>query len=327
MTKQFDVTSIGQVPVDIFARVDHDFLENNGFQKNQCNVVKIDQANNFIETLKDTLLLAGGAAANTAACLSSLGAKTAFLGVTAQDELGAFMASTFEKSNVYYPVKALETNKGTDRVFVFVTPDGERTFASYYGAAHDMTPDHLDENIIAASKILYIEGYHLNALQGDAILKTAIEIAKKHGTTIAFNPNDVSIYKKHQSRVDYIMARTDIAIMNKDEAKAVTGKATAKDAIKQLSSKIDTGAVTLSEEGAIAFDKGEQCHLPATSKTVKIINTNGAGDHYAAGFLYGIANNIALEKINRLANLCAHEALQQHSGRPETDLSRFLEAL
>lgn len=324
---KYDVLSFGHTPADILAQVSDDFLKEHGFLKSQCNVVACEQANALFEELDDTLLEGGGAAANTTACLASLGAKTAFLGFIAKDTLGDFIVTTFDEHEIVRPIGRIDSDLGSDRVFVFVTPDGERTFASYYGVSNEMKAEHLDEPTIANSKILFLQGYHLNTTYGIEILKKGVEIAKQHNVKVAFNPNDVSIYDKYPDAVNWLMEHADIAIMNQLEAMHITGTDNADSAVDALRSIVDTAAVTLSEDGAITFDKQEQIHCPVVSQKIEIVNTNGAGDHYAAGFLYGLAKELPLEKANKLGNLCASAALQEHSARPKSDLSRFLKDL
>ncbi|MDB5492020.1 MAG: adenosine kinase [Micavibrio sp.] len=324
----FDFCGIGNACVDIIAKVDDLFLAEWNFPKGICTYLTLEDANRLEAALHNPEYIPGGCAANLAACFSSLGGTSAFMGRVADDKIGRIFLSDMEYWSIRYsgvPHPAQEA--GSTRIFCLITPDGERTFASFYGVQEDLNDDDLDTEALQQSNILYLDGYALNAQRGGETFLKAAGIAKSAGHMIAFSPNDVSILEKYSGAVAAIMAFTDIILCNETEAMHMTGMETPDKAIEALRVSFPMGAVTQGHDGAVVFDAGNIARLPAQTPPGPIINTNGAGDNFAGGFLFGLEQGYSIEKAGILGTLCAAQVLTRSCARPGDDYKALLSQL
>lgn len=325
---QFDVAGFAHAPVDIIVKVTDDFLNEFGFNKAASNLLNNEQDKILQNILKSPLILPGGACANTLSGIGRLGGKCIFNSRMANDEHSKlFRNALINKYNVTYSGE-IDPESSCDRIYTFITPDHERTFGAFHGSSKLMTPDNVDKNVIASSKMFYIEGYVMDIEQGQEILIKAASTAKALNKQVVFCPNGIHVIKEYRNTVDKLLEYTDILIMNTDESSELTGKESPLSAVKQFSGKGYIGAVTCGKDGAIVFNADTVLEMPAYPLSGPLINTNGAGDQFAAGFLFGLSQNYNVERCAMQALKCAAEVLTNHSARPcEYNASKAKQAI
>lgn len=228
--------------------------------------------------------------------------------------------------DIYFPSKPDESEgAGSTRVFALITPDTERTFASYYGVQEDLSEKDLNEDCIKKSKFMYLDGYALNSKRGgDAFLKAANIVHAAHGKAV-FSPSDISILKNFPDVVEKIMHVSDVILCNEQEAKYIAGSNDLQSAIRHLQSSFSIGAVTVGENGVYVFDKSAIHHVPASTPPSPVIDTNGAGDAFAGGFLFGLSHSYDLPRAAGLGNRCAAAIITHAGARPIGDYTTFLD--
>ncbi|PZQ44896.1 MAG: hypothetical protein DI551_09170 [Micavibrio aeruginosavorus] len=324
----FDLCGIGNACIDITAHVDDAFLAQWNYPKSICTYLLLDEANRLEAALTDPAYIPGGCAANVAATISALGGKSAFMGRLAKDTVGAKFLKDLETRNIRYIANASPDNEtGSTRVFALITPDKERTFATYYGVQEDIDDSDLDELAIRQSNFLYLDGYALNSRKGGHVFLNAAATAHSADKLVAFAPSDLSILDKYSAAVNAIIDVSDVILCNKQEALLLSQTDNLQDAIKFLQGMFARGSVTVGDQGAYVFDKSTAHHIPAATLPGPMVDTNGAGDAFAGGFLYGLSNNMRLEQAARLGNLCAAAIITRAGARPAPDCQPLLKAL
>jgi sugar/nucleoside kinase (ribokinase family) len=270
--------------------------------------------------------ISGGSAANTLAGLAALGAKCGFVGQVAADQLGEVFTHDIQAAGIDFTVPARAGETPTARCLIFVTPDGQRTMNTFLGASHLLSEDMVDEAAIADAAVLYLEGYLWDPVEPRAAMRKAISAARAAGRKIAFTPSESFIIDMH--RLDFLELIEDGAIdlmfCNEHEMASLTGKPGFEDGIAQLSAKVDVLVVTKGAEGAVALQGGERVEV-AAEPIAKVVDTTGAGDLFAAGFLYGHVRGKTLADSLRMGALCASEIISHYGARPECDLADFVE--
>lgn len=320
-----DFCGIGNACVDIIAHVDDDFLNQWNFPKSICTYLDLETAGALDAALTDPFYIPGGCAANTAAGIAALGGKAALIGRVANDSIGAmFMNDLKERGIRYHGVPDSRKDVGSTRIYTFITPDRERTFAAFYGVQEDLSETDLDIDAIQKSAFLYLDGYALNAARGLQTFLRAIEVSKKAGHKTVFAPSDLSILTKYESAVDEIVRQTDVILCNEKEALQLTGTGTREEAMAALREGFTGGAVTIGMGGAMVFDVNGEYHAPAATPPDIIVDTNGAGDQFAAGFLYGLSHWYTLERAARLGNSCAAAIITRTGARPGPDFKQLV---
>ncbi len=324
----FDICGIGNAGIDIIGQVDDAFLDRWHFPKGICTYLSLKDADALERDLQDPLYIPGGCAANTCAAINALGGKSAFIGRVAQDPIGErFLKDMTTRGIRYIGQPDTARGVGSTRIFCLTTPDTERTFAAYYGVQEDLSVADLDDVAIAQSKFLFLDGYALNSRHGGETFLAAAERAKKSDTACVFAPNDLSVLNKHAAIVEKLMACSDIMVCNAQEALHITKRPSLSEAIQDLQTRFTCGAVTIGDQGALVFDKASSFVSPAAFPPAPVLDTNGAGDHFAGGFLYGLSQGFPLEKAARLGNLCAASIITHFGARPIYDYRLFLKTL
>ena len=248
-------------------------------------------------------VITGGSAANTMHSLASLGAPCGYLGKIGTDELGATFRKEFEQKNV--KTHLMLSQKPTGRVMALVSPDSERTMATYLGAAADMKPEELTPEIFAGYSILYIEGY---LVQDHRLIETAIDLARSSRLKVAIDLSSFNIVEENLDFLKYLVSeKIDIVFANEEEALAFTGKKP-EEALKEIASMCELALVKIGREGSLVQRGKEKIKVDAISVTA--VDTTGAGDSYAAGFLYGLVNDFSLKKCGRIASLLSGKAVE-----------------
>jgi sugar/nucleoside kinase (ribokinase family) len=265
--------------------------------------------------------VSGGSASNTVAGLAALGSKTAFIGQVADDQLGEVFAHDLRAAGVHFDTEVRPGQPTTARCLIFVTPDGQRTMNTFLGASQFLPASALDETLIASGAILYLEGYLWDPEEPRAAMRKAIEIARANGRKVAFTLSDVFCISRHGDDFRKLIADglIDILFANENELLALCGKEDFETAVQHVHGQVPVLVVTRSEQGAMALVGDERVEVPA-EPIARLVDTTGAGDSFAAGFLHGQAQGRSVKDSLRLGALCAAEIIQHYGARAEVDL-------
>lgn len=317
-----DIVGLGHAPVDVIFYVEDNFLKCRDYEKAVCVTIDEETEYEFRETFSGKAVIEpGGSVANILSGVSLLGGRCIFNSRLSDDTEGQTFRNSLDKSKVTFSGQIIR-NALSDKVYTFVTPDRERTFAAFHGVSLGLCIDDIDANAIKNASILCLEGYMFNSPEGFNVMVRSIEIAQEHQTKIAFVPNDKLLIKENPKKISYLIEKADILIMNEAEAKAVSLESDIEKAVKFVYENSRYGAVTLGAQGAFFFSKelGEQpFHLSAPQITQEIKNTNGAGDQFSAGFLYGICKGKDFISSCKLALECGTASLYSDSARLEPE--------
>ncbi|MEO6198513.1 MAG: adenosine kinase [Sphingomicrobium sp.] len=319
--RRFDVTAIGNAIVDVIADSDDAFLAAQGMHKGGMRLIDEAEATRLYQAMGPGREASGGSAANTVAGLAALGHKAAFIGQLGEDQLGEIFAHDIRSLGVSFDTPAKSGIGATARCLILVTPDAQRTMNTFLGAAQMLDSDAVDEQVIAVSKILYLEGYLWDPEAPRLAMRNAIAAARKAGTRVAFTLSDSFVVDRHRDDLNALFddGVIDILFANADEAAALTGAESFEDAVNAIARRVSTAVVTRGDQGAVAVRGGERASVEAQPIT-KLVDTTGAGDLFAAGFLAGEARGLGLEASLRLGAIAAAEVIQHYGARPEADL-------
>ena len=331
MQRQPRLFAIGNAPIDLIAEVDEAVLAEFDLQRGACVLITHDVADALERRLEITATEPGGGAANMSCFLAALGESVAFAGKVANDKAGRIFSESLAQRGVMLTTAALDASdaaNATARIFVLVTPDRDRSFAAHYGATDTLSPDDLDKAVIAQAEITYMDCFTLATPRGGEVLRRAAQIARENGRMVAVNTNDLNFVRNYRDDINDLLGRADIFFSNLQEALVLTGQANVQDAVNVLRKAMKYGAVTLGAEGALVFaPEGAAQHVAPPALSSPVVNTNGAGDAFAAGFCYGILNGLDAAACGRLGCMAAAEILVIASPRPQGDMKHLLKAI
>jgi len=326
--RRLDVLAIGNAIVDVIANADDGFLTQHGMHKGAMQLIDEAQATRLYEAMGPGRELSGGSAANTTAGLASLGLKAGFIGQLADDQLGQIFTHDIRSLGVEFDTAPRSDVDATARCLIMVTPDAQRTMNTFLGAAQMLGPDAVDPDHVADAKILYLEGYLWDPADPRAAMYKAMDAARAAGTKVAFTLSDSFVVDRHRGDLEQLLneRRIDILFANQVEVEALAGVDDVDSAVATLRDKVETLVVTRHEHGALAIRGPERADVPA-EPIAELVDTTGAGDLFAAGFLAGEARGLSLEQSLRLGAICAAEVIQHYGARPEADLRALTEGL
>ena len=318
---RLDVLCIGNAIVDVIAETDDAFLDREGLTKGSMRLIDAEEAERLYSHMASARQVSGGSAGNTAAGVAALGGKAGFIGQVAPDQLGEFYIHDLRSTGVEFTTPAADFGVPTARSMVLVTPDGHRTMNTFLGAAQHLPSRALDEQQIRDSAVLYLEGYLWDPEAPRYAMVRAIEVARSAGRKVAFTLSDTFCIDRHRDGFNALIdgGRIDILFANEAEIQALAGVPHLDTAIEAVRSKVGTLVVTRSEKGALATS-GDQRAEVAAEPVREVVDTTGAGDLFAAGFLAGEARGLDLEGSLRLGAIAAAEVIQHYGARPEADL-------
>lgn len=318
---QFDVIAIGNAIVDVMAPCDEATIERLGMARGGMMLVDTDRAHELYEAMGPAREISGGSAANTLAGLAALGARCAFIGQVADDQLGEVFAHDIRAGGIAFATPARAGDPPTARCLIFVTPDGQRTMNTYLGASQFLPAAALDESAIANARVLYLEGYLWDPEEPRAAMRKAIAAARGAGRKVAFTLSDSFVIARHGDDFRALIAdgAIDILFANEHELASLTGEEDFEAGLSALSGKVEVLVVTRSEKGAVALTREERAEV-AAEPVARVIDTTGAGDLFAAGFLFGHVRARALADCLKLGAVCAAEIISHYGARPEADL-------
>jgi len=321
---RLDVLCIGNAIVDVIANATDGFLTQEGLVKGSMRLIDAEEAERLYSHMGPAHQVSGGSAGNTAAGVAALGGLAGFIGQVAPDQLGEFYRHDLSAAGVEFITPAADVGEPTARSMILVTPDGHRTMNTFLGAAQHLPKGALDEAQIRDSAILYLEGYLWDPETPRYAMVRAIEVAREAGRTVAFTLSDTFCVDRHRDGFNQLLdqRRVDILFANQAEVEALAGVAHLESAVAAIAAKVETLVVTRSEEGALAIRSGERADVPA-EPIEELVDTTGAGDLFAAGFLLGTARGRPLKDSLRMGAICAAEVIQHYGARPEKDLKEL----
>ena len=316
MTALYDVAAIGNAIVDVIASADDAFLAREGLTKGAMMLIDEARAHDLYGRMAPGLEASGGSAANTVAGVASFGARAVYVGKVAADPLGEIFAHDIRAIGVGFETPPLGGGPATARCLVNVTPDGERTMCTFLGASVELTAADVAPATIEAAKILYLEGYLFDPPEARRAFEKAAFIARSAGRSIALSLSDSFVVERHrEALLAFIDAEVDILVANEPEIVALVEVAGFDEAAARLRGRVAIAAVTRGAHGSVILANEGAIAVPA-DPVDKVIDTTGAGDQYAAGFLSGLAREQPLEACGRLASLAAAEVISHFGPRP-----------
>jgi len=322
---RLDVLAIGNAIVDIIAVTDDAFLSLEGLEKGSMRLIDAAEATRLYDHMGPAREVSGGSAGNTAAGVAALGGRSGFIGQVAEDQLGEIFRHDIRGVGVEFETPPIDIGVPTARSMVLVTPDGQRTMNTFLGAAQHLPAEAIDPKQIEDAAILYLEGYLWDPEVPRRAMTQAIEIARGAGRKVAFTLSDSFCVDRHRDGfLQLIEGRfVDILFANEDEIRSLTGAADLEAAVAEVAAKVPLLVVTRSEKGALAVAGGERADVPA-EPVEKVVDTTGAGDLFAAGFLAAHARGEGLERSLRTGAIAAAEVISHYGARPEADLEALV---
>ncbi|MBX3593025.1 adenosine kinase [Sphingomonas sp.] len=317
-----DVVAIGNAIVDILAQAEDSFIEEIGVAKGSMQLIfSPEDADALYAKMGPGREVSGGSAANTVAGMAALGSRTAFIGQVADDQLGQVFGHDLRAAGVDFGTQVREGQPTTARCLIFVTPDGQRTMNTFLGASQFLPEAALDRDLIAGGAILYLEGYLWDPEEPRQAMRAAIDIARAAGRKVAFTLSDVFCISRHGDDFRALIAEglIDILFANENELLALAQTEDFEDAVAKIDPQVPVLVVTRSEKGAIALAHGARVAV-AAEPIDKVVDTTGAGDLFAAGFLHGQAQGWSVERSLKLGAVCAAEIISHYGARPVADL-------
>jgi sugar/nucleoside kinase (ribokinase family) len=320
MPTRYDVAAIGNAIVDVIAPAEEAFLAAEGLAKGSMSLIDEDRAASLYSQMAAGIETSGGSGANTVAGVASFGAKAAYVGKVADDQLGEVFVHDLRAIGVDFDIAPLRGGPATARSLINVTPDGERTMSTFLGASNQLTADDIDPALIEASKIVFLEGYLFDPSEAREAFAKAAVIARTAMRKIAFTLSDAFVVERHRGALlGFIENQVDIVFANEAEVTALF-QVDFDQAVAALAARANICAVTRGEWGSIVAC-GEDRHIVPAYPVDKLIDTTGAGDQYAAGFLFGLSRDCPMERCGRLGALAATEVISHYGPRPQVSLS------
>lgn len=317
---KFDTTCIGNAIVDVLSKIDDDFLVQEDLVKNSMNLIDEARAEDLYAKMGSAIEISGGSAGNTAAGVASLGGKSNYIGKVREDQLGSIFAHDIRATGVTFDTAMSTTGPATARSFILVTPDAHRTMNTYLGACVELGPDDIDPAMIAASEVTYMEGYLWDPEGGKAAFRKAAKIAHEADKRVSLTLSDSFCVDRYRAEFsEFIDGGVDILFANEEEIKSLYQTASLEEALNSIRSKVEIACVTRSDEGSLIL-QGETTVEIAADKSVEVVDTTGAGDLYASGFLFGFTNGYSLADCGRIASIAAAEVISHIGARPAVTL-------
>jgi len=318
--ERYDVVGIGNAIVDIISRCDDGFLSKHDLAKGFMRLIDAEEANRLYAAMGPAVERSGGSVANTIAGLASFGAKCGFIGRVAADQFGGIFRHDIRSQGVAYDTAPATDGAPTARCLILVTPDGERTMNTFLGASVDLSATDIDQAMIENSKIIYLEGYLFDRHQAKEAFRDAARRARRVGVKVSLSLSDAFCVDRHRDDFRKLVREgADIVFANEKEITSLYQVNSFEQAANAALQDCEMAVLTRSEEGSVIVASGETIEIPADA-VPEVVDVTGAGDLYAAGFLYGLTRGLPLETCGRLGSLAAAEVIGHIGARPENPL-------
>jgi sugar/nucleoside kinase (ribokinase family) len=321
MTVLYDVAALGNAIVDVIASASDDFLIDEGLAKGAMTLIDDEQASALYARMAPGLETSGGSAGNTIAGVASFGGRGVFIGKVAKDVLGEVYAHDMDAIGARFSGGRIETGgPATGRCLVNVTPDGQRTMCTYLGAATLLGPDDVDPAIIESAQTTYLEGYLFDPPEARRAFAKAAGLARASSRMIALSLSDGFVVDRHRGALlGFIDSEVDVLFANADEIRALFETDDFDAAARAVRGRVRIAAITRGAKGSVVV-AGDAMHEIEAFPVQKVVDTTGAGDQYAAGFLYGLAQGRSMDHCGRLGSLAAAEVIAHYGPRPQASL-------
>jgi sugar/nucleoside kinase (ribokinase family) len=322
---KLDVLAIGDAIVDVIATCDDAFLAERGIAKGTMQLLTTGQADELYAAMRTGREMSGGSAANSMAGIAALGGRAGFIGQIADDQLGAIFAHDMAALGVHFATPAIAPPPPTGRCLILVTPDAQRTMNTAPGASHELTPAALDAELIRSASVTFLEGYLWGPERPRAAMLEAARIARAAGRTVAFTLSEsLCLGNRREGVMSMVEGDViDILFGNEREVRHLAGCGTLDDCLEVLAPKVKALVVTRAAEGAVAVANGVRTEVPAVA-VAKVVDTTGAGDLFAAGFLVARSRGRELKACLHAGSLAAAEIISHFGARPEADLRKVV---
>jgi sugar/nucleoside kinase (ribokinase family) len=326
MSASYDVVAIGNAIVDVIAPADDAFLTANGLAKGSMMLIDEPRAHDLYGRMAQAIEASGGSAGNTVAGVASLGGRAAYVGKVAKDELGDVFAHDTRSIGVHFDSTPLAGGPATGRCLINVTPEGERTMCTFLGASIELGAADVDAKVIEGGAILYLEGYLFDPPEARRAFAKATGLARAAGRTIAITLSDAFVVERHRSTLlEFIETEVDLVFANEVELKSLFQTDDFDAAAAAIRGKTRLAAVTRGASGSVVITADDIIAVEAFP-VAKVVDTTGAGDQYAAGFMVGLAQGKPLAVCARLGGLAAAEVISHYGPRPQVSLAELAAA-
>jgi sugar/nucleoside kinase (ribokinase family) len=321
MSERLDVVGIGNALVDVLSQEGHEFLREHGLTPGAMELVDTTRAETLYAAMGPAIEISGGSAANTLVGVGSFGGSAAFIGRVADDELGEVFAHDIRAAGVEFRAKPAVDGDPTGRCLVVVTPDAQRTMNTYLGASAQLGPADVDDHLVASAQVLYLEGYLWDEPDAKEAYRLAARAAHDAGGRVAFTLSDAFCVDRHRHEfLELIESEIDVLFANEAEIRSLYEVDDFDDALQSVQHQCEIAALTRSERGAVIVARDE-VHVVDAVGVAAVVDTTGAGDQFAAGFLYGLTHGYDLGTAARLGTLAAGEVISHLGARPATSLA------
>jgi sugar/nucleoside kinase (ribokinase family) len=315
-----DVVGIGSAIVDVIAHADEAFLARRSLTKGIMRLIDGLEADRLYGEMGPGVEMSGGSVANTMAGVASLGGRAGYIGLIRDDQLGQVFRHDITAVGVTYRVPAASAGPATARCLILVTPDAQRTMNTYLGACVELGPEHLDRALIESAQVLYLEGYLFDPPRAKAAIRAAAEIAHGAGRKVSLSLSDPFCVERHRADFRALIAdHVDIVFANEIEIGSLYETGDFEAAARAAARDCEIAVLTRSAKGSVVVSGAARHEIPA-APVAQVVDTTGAGDLYASGFLYGITHGYPLDVCGRLGSLCAAEIISHIGARPERPL-------
>ncbi len=321
-----DVVGIGNAIVDVIARADDAFLVGNDVTKGAMTLIDAARAEALYDRMGPAIEVSGGSAANTMVGLARLGTVVGYVGKVRNDAIGAVFRHDITASGVRFSTPPAEDGAATARCLIFVTPDAQRSMTTYLGACLELGPADVDPGLIAGAQLTYMEGYLWDPPEAKQAFRKALGIARAHGRRVCLSLSDSFCVDRHRAEFrDLVANHVDVLLANEQEITSLYEVDDFDSALRAVRGHCALAALTRGARGSVIVS-GDATHAIDPAPVAKVVDTTGAGDLYASGFLYGLAHGFDLARCGRLAALTAGEIIGHFGARPESDIATFVEA-
>ncbi len=315
-----DVLGIGNAIVDVLAHSDDAFLTTNGIEKGSMSLIDTARADELYSLMAPAIEISGGSAANTMVGVAGLGGAAAYIGKVRDDQLGAVFAHDIGAAGVSFDTAKAVEGEPTARCLIMVTPDAQRSMNTFLGASATLSPEDVDPGHIASAAVTYLEGYLFDPAPAKEAFYKAADAAHAAGRRVALTLSDSFCVDRYREEFLHLVeTQVDVLFANEDELKALYQTDSFDDGLQALRNHCPVAGLTRSEHGSVVL-WGDEVHVISAAPVDKVVDTTGAGDLYAAGFLFGLAHGRDAKTCGHLGSLAAAEIISHFGARPEADL-------